>query len=95
MQVELDGRLMTSREEAHDHIAERLAFPSYYGRNLDALYDLLVERRGLEIILVNGSYMKACLGGYAEALQKTIQDAVKENAFLSFSMVSEINENYT
>ena len=38
--VVVDGGLMTSREAAHDLLAARLGLPEYYGRNLDALYDL-------------------------------------------------------
>ena len=41
MEVILDGELMTDRPTVHDLLSEKLAFPEYYGRNLDALYDLL------------------------------------------------------
>ena len=30
-----------SRETAYDEMAEKLLFPDWFGRNLDALYDLL------------------------------------------------------
>lgn len=96
MQVELDGRLMTSREAAHDQISERLSFPAYYGRNLDALYDLLTEyREQLEITLVNPSDLISHLGGYGTSLLKTFLDAEKENACLTVSVISEIIENNT
>ena len=32
-----------SREELHDRIEEGLPVPEWYGRNLDALYDILTE----------------------------------------------------
>ncbi len=32
-----------SREELHQVIAEKLNFPSWYGNNLDALYDCLTD----------------------------------------------------
>ena len=35
---------MTERNAAHEYLAARLSFPAWYGRNLDALYDLLTER---------------------------------------------------
>jgi len=41
MTVELDGRLMHDRLSAHEYLKVQLALPDYYGRNLDALYDLL------------------------------------------------------
>lgn len=32
-----------SREELHQVIAEKMNFPSWYGQNLDALYDCLTD----------------------------------------------------
>ena len=40
----LDGRRMTTREEAHAHIREMLSLPEYYGLNADALNDCLGEK---------------------------------------------------
>ena len=43
MAIILEGKAMVDRSAAHAHLAERLDLPSYYGRNLDALYDVLTE----------------------------------------------------
>jgi len=40
----LNGLLMQTREQMHDHLAERFRLAEHYGRNLDALWDLLSER---------------------------------------------------
>ena len=32
-----------TRREIHEYIAEKMAFPEYYGHNLDALYDCLTD----------------------------------------------------
>ena len=50
--IVIDGSQMSGRQAAHQHLAERLSFPGYYGRNLDALYDLLSEREGPTRLLV-------------------------------------------
>ena len=48
-----DGSKVYNLEEAHKQLAEILDFPSYYGRNLDALFDLLSTYNGMvKIILV-------------------------------------------
>ena len=40
----LDLSRSSSRGEIHDVLAKEFGFPEYYGRNLDALYDMLSER---------------------------------------------------
>lgn len=41
----LDGNCLKNPQEAYQYLAERLDFPDYFGRNLDALWDLISERR--------------------------------------------------
>lgn len=41
---ELDGERLTDSEGAHAYLQETLGFPDWYGRNLDALFDLLTEQ---------------------------------------------------
>ena len=80
MKVELDGRRMTDRNAAHDHLAAQLQFPEYYGRNLDALYDLLMEySTPLEILFSHAEVMKEQLGTYGSALLHTLQEAENDN----------------
>lgn len=78
--VILDGEKMLNRREAHDHLAEQLALPEYYGRNLDGLYDLLTEREGPTRILIrHGDTLLSWLGDYGRALIQTLIDADKAN----------------
>ena len=41
--IVLDGLYMNTRETTHTYLAWRLGLPSYYGRNLDALHDVLTD----------------------------------------------------
>ena len=43
MEVYLDGRALDSREALHQALSALLAFPAYYGKNLDALHDCLTD----------------------------------------------------
>ena len=43
MRHELDGSALHDRGSALDGIAAALSFPDYFGRNLDALRDCLVD----------------------------------------------------
>lgn len=38
----LHGRAIVSLDDLYDELARQLAFPSHFGRNLDALWDVLV-----------------------------------------------------
>ena len=76
----LSGKEMISREAAHDHLAKILELPEYYGRNLDALYDLLMEiSEETELVLLDPELVVHYLGRYGEALLSTLQEAAEEN----------------
>ena len=79
----LDGRCMTDRAAAHAHLQAQLHLPDYYGRNLDALYDLLTED-GTErtITVLYSDVMQQNLGGYAVALLETLYQASETNSAL-------------
>lgn len=78
--IVIDGSQMSGRQAAHQHLAERLSFPGYYGRNLDALYDLLAEREGPTRLLVRRrAALLDGLGEYGGALCRTLEDAGRAN----------------
>ena len=41
--TELDFKELFTPRQIHEYIAEKLDFPEYYGKNLDALYDCLTD----------------------------------------------------
>lgn len=53
-QILLDCRGFVSRTQLHKALADALSFPDRYGRNLDALHDLLTSiRQDTTLILEN------------------------------------------
>ena len=91
VEILLDGRIMTDREALHTHLAEKLSLPDYYGRNLDALFDLLsVYPQSAEIVLVHADVMIAALGRYGHGVLKTMVDASRANPNLEFTLSNEI-----
>jgi len=89
-QVHLDGREILSKEMLHDRLQESLSLPDYYGRNLDALFDLLTET-GEELTL-SISYVEQLeknLGIYAWFLQRALKRADKENPHFSLRLYPE------
>lgn len=80
--VLINGKEIKSREHLHTHLARELNFPSYYGRNLDSLYDVLsTDYKGQTIIKIKFlSILKSKLGAdYTEALIQAIMDAAEDN----------------
>ena len=76
----LDGRRMTSREELHDYLMDQLELSSYYGKNLDALWDELTTMdRPRTIKISYGNLIKQSLGPYGNRLLETFIDAASEN----------------
>jgi len=86
MTVFLDGREMTGRAAAHDHLAAQLNFPAWYGRNLDALYDLLCELPASLLVLEHSETLLAALGDYGTALLNTLKDAAANNPRLELKI---------
>ena len=77
MTVTLDGRFMTTRDNAHEHLAQQLKLPDWYGRNFDALYDLLTAGIGAETIVLTHAGELEELGAYGRRLLQVLRDAAE------------------
>ncbi len=83
--IVLDGIYMSSHEALHQYLADRFEAPEYYGKNLDALYDILTDiHEPTTIVLYRKSMALCSLGSYGQALMDTFRDAVHNNSFLIF-----------
>ncbi len=81
-QVSIDCTKMVDEASVHDTFAEALEFPAYYGRTLDALYDMLTESSELHLTLTNPSALGR-LFRYGDNLKLTLEDAAKDNDLLT------------
>ncbi len=83
----LQGARFSSREEAHSYLAQALALPDWYGKNLDALYDALGDLvTPTLIVLIRPELVKQNLGEYGDRLIQVLRDSAKENAGLYFRL---------
>ena len=90
MTVELDGKGMVDRATAHDYLKQALQLPDYYGRNLDALYDLLTEwTEPMTIRVLNAKSLEAQLGRYGTALLNTLWQAAEGMPNLEIEILEE------
>lgn len=69
-EIIIDGRKIQNKEVLHDVLKDKLDFPDYYGRNLDALWDCLTGWMDLPLTLVwrNFEFSKRFLSSYADDL---------------------------
>lgn len=78
--VDLSGA--KSPEQIHDKLTEGLELPSWYGRNLDSLYDVLTERSG-QIRIEGIRETDDDLEDYLRRLRMVCLDADRDNPLLS------------
>ena len=80
-EIIIDCTQIHTREDLHQIFRETLAFPTWYGSNLDALYDCLTEISG-KVRLLNWEAAEARLGAYGEKAKKVIATAALHNTAL-------------
>ncbi|MCY8452247.1 barstar family protein [Bacillus spizizenii] len=76
----INGKDFENKERIHDALKDKLDFPDYYGKNLDALWDCLTGWIELPLTLVwrNFEFSKKFLGSYAENTLEVLQEAQEE-----------------
>lgn len=78
MQLVLDGAKLKYRSRVHRALARHLEFPTWYGRNLDALYDCLTDlHEDTELVLVNWT------APGLQLMRRVMEDAAAENPHLT------------
>lgn len=75
----IDVMEVFSKEDLQELLVKELPLPDYYGKNLDALYDVLTEfGQGWNIIFYNTKFAKYRLGKYFDALERLCGEACEE-----------------
>lgn len=82
----LDFGVTKTQGQVQEYLALMLDFPDYYGKNLDALYDMLTEIGEDKCIGVFGMGempgRDGKLAKYLERVRRVMQDAEEENPHL-------------
>lgn len=81
----INGSAMTTRQSAHAELARALNFPSYYGSNLDALWDM-VSTLQADAALTDAAAMLNALGAYGCKILQTLYEAAEENPHFTFQL---------
>ncbi len=76
MDYEIDLSGVHDKEGLHELLAQKLPLPDYYGKNLDALYDCLVDPHERWNIRFTGcEQAEQALGDYFSGLKESFSDA--------------------
>ncbi len=79
MEIKLALPYFKTKEKAQ----KKLAFPDYYGNNLDALYDCLTDIYDKQTIMIPKEITSPrYLGNYGKQMLRVFEDAAKENPHL-------------
>ena len=71
--IDLDG--VETEEDVQDRVVDSLPLPDYYGRNLDALYDVLSEQGDeMDITIVNREGADQDIQPYIDDLVEVMED---------------------
>ncbi|MBR3195826.1 MAG: barstar family protein [Clostridia bacterium] len=85
--IYLDGTKMYTIQSAHNELMRKMDLPLYYGKNLDALWDVLSTiHENTEIFLAYPSAMLNALDTYGARLLIVFFDASADNPFLTFEL---------
>ncbi|MGN0157736.1 MAG: barstar family protein [Brotaphodocola sp.] len=93
--ISLDFKSLETMEQIHDHLERQFGFPNYYGRNLDALYDLLTEITEdtcIRIWLPQKKEEKQDRDCCMDKITGVMQDAEEENSHLRV-IIDRVEEN--
>ena len=78
MEIVIDCTGIDSREAFHRTLSDALCFPSWYGKNLDALYDALAEVNAA-VRLQGWDKAEAALGNYGKNARRVLTEAARRN----------------
>lgn len=85
--VKLDLTNIHTVRALHIYLAYMLELPPYYGKNLDALHDLLGEIGEQTCIVLKGDAASEEMKAYLPRLEAVLADSAEENSALLYERI--------
>lgn len=83
--IKLDIGCIHTVRALHIYLAYMLDLPAYYGKNLDALYDVLSEESEPMLIELAGAPASEEMAAYLPRLVRVLEDCAQENEQVSIA----------
>ena len=83
--IEIDITNIQTVKALHIYLAWKLDMPAHYGKNLDALYDVLGECGAEMNILLRGEAAGAEMAAYLPRLESVLSDCADEGMIGGFA----------
>ena len=84
MLILCDFERLSTADAVYDYLTEELAFPAYFGRNLDALHDCLTDLASPTRLVLTGTGSPC-----GEHFLRVFKDAARRNKHLSVEIHEE------
>lgn len=85
--IRLDISNIHTVRALHIYLAYMLDLPEHYGKNLDALHDVLCEESEHERIVLAGVPSSEEMAAYLPRLERVLEDSAQENKRISFERI--------
>lgn len=85
--IRLDISNIYTVRALHIYLAYMLNLPAYYGKNLDALHDVLCEESDNVHIMLAGAPASEEMAAYLPRLAQVLEDSAQENANVCFERI--------
>jgi ribonuclease inhibitor len=79
IEIIIDGKDLKTKQQAHDFFSQQQGFPARYGKNLDALFDVLTSMPEVKVTVKDPQSIVDNLGEYGKKLLLVIKDACDRN----------------
>lgn len=85
----IDGEFMATKDLMYAHLNRVFSFPSYFGKNLDALWDSLNESSEPTVVeFTHVNIMRENLGSYGDKLIQLFKQLDQENEYYTVNFYS-------
>lgn len=85
--IKLSVENISTVKALHVYLAYMLDLPAYYGKNLDALHDVLSETGEETCIMLAGTAASGEMQAYLPRIERVFADAAQENTRLRFERI--------